>query len=592
MRSLIRRSVIVTFILGSSLWGRFGTCSEIPSAVDEPGLGARVPVAQARHADLESLLGLANAATDTGDFATAERVFEAVSREGDRWYAWAGVSGLVATYRRAGDFAAARAATARVARDRPELAGLMNVWDGDTAMLEGDVLGALAAYRRAHGDADVWVGGEPVGALALRQTARAHLAASEPAEAAAAERELLRLYPSAPGREFTLARALAYEAMAAGDLPVKPLGELLHDGDCSAAAPCLIAGGRAWQKVSGGRALAGLHAIRFQLSRDDEELLREVAAPKRLRPVVAAACTVTEASDGFQVPMANDHSGYVFMSDIGGGQYHPGLDINGPGAGDADCGLTFRSVARGCVTDSSPANWGSATIQHSYNTRTWTSQYGHAATISYSSGSAITKGASLGTVGKVGTGSCHLHHELREPDHPAPTNADYYSSLSQGNVGDWYQNPSPFETTHRSYLWYRWVDEQSFALTGTWNLVTGLGDEDDMRWGATTTTGSKTTYARYTFTAPSSGTYQFYVFVPWNNAWSTGARYSVVRVGGSAVLNATVNQSPLLDNWVSLGATVLTSGINYYLEVATNTGESSARVGLDDILILKISNAI
>jgi hypothetical protein len=45
----------------------------------------------------------------------------------------------------AGDGESARAITEQIAIQRPELAGLMAIWDGDTAFLEGDGEGAVAA---------------------------------------------------------------------------------------------------------------------------------------------------------------------------------------------------------------------------------------------------------------------------------------------------------------------------------------------------------------------------------------------------------------------------------------------------------------
>jgi len=271
---------------------------------------------------------------------------------------------------------------------------------------------------------------------------------------------------------------------------------------------------------------------------------------------------------------------------------HPGLDIN-TAAKDGDCGVSFKATAKGCVTDSSPTNWGSATIQHLYTSRTWTSQYGHASSIAFSSGSAVTKGATLGKVGKVGLdpveGTCHLHHEIREQDHPAPTNADYYSSLTQTNVGDWYQNPFPFVDAHRSYSTSpTWIDEESFVRTGTWTLVSGVGDEDDLRWGATTATGTKSTYSRYTFTPSTTGTYEIWAFVPWNHGTSTAVPYRLARSStGAAVFSKTVNQLSLVDAWIKIGSGSLTKDVSYFLEVATNTGESSKKVALDDFLIFK-----
>lgn len=44
-----------------------------------------------------------------------------------------------------------------------------------------------------------------------------------------------------------------------------------------------------------------------------------------------------------------DHYGWEWLSDIGGGQLHPGIDLNGKGAGDSDLGLPVYSGCDGRV---------------------------------------------------------------------------------------------------------------------------------------------------------------------------------------------------------------------------------------------------
>lgn len=548
---------------------------------------------------LDEIMKLGWAAQESGDVQAAQKAFRAVAASNDAWYSWAGESALVASHRLAGDRDGAREETARIAAERPELIALMRLWDGDTAASAGDLDQAVALYREAETlNGAALVGGEPLGALALRQLARAELGRGDALTAAQAEREILLRYPEASSPELTLAKALVYEAVADGVLPLKNLAELLHDGDCSVAKPCRVGREVAWRRGGTGRNLAGLSGLSFSLSAADEAGL-EAALAKNLtnrRTEKASrailACTPTAASDGFVYTLSNTSpGGYLFMDAIPQGR-HPGLDIN-TAAKDGDCGVSFKVTAKGCVTDSSPTNWGSATVQHLYTSRTWTSQYGHASSIAFSSGSAVTKGATLGKVGKVGLdpveGTCHLHHEIREQDHPAPTNADYYSSLTQTNVGDWYQNPFPFVDAHHSYATSpTWIDEDSFVRTGTWTLVSGVGDEDDLRWGATTATGTKSTYARYTFTPSTTGTYEVWAFVPWNYGTSTAVSYRLVRSStGAAVFSKTVNQLSQIDAWVKIGSGSLTKDVSYYIEVAANTGESSKKVALDDFLIFK-----
>jgi tetratricopeptide (TPR) repeat protein len=561
------------------------------------GLGPEIANAGANRETIsfDELMKLGWAAQESGDVQAARMAFRAVATSNDSWYSWAGESALVATYRLSGDWDGARQETAQIAARRPDLVALMHLWDGDTAVLAGDLDQAVTLYREAEtlGGAAL-VGNEPLGALALRQLARAELGRGDALAAAQAEREILHRYPEASSPEFTLATTLVYEAMAEGRLPLESLPELLHYGDCSAAKPCGVGRGFGTQREGSGRVLAALKGLSFELSIFDQMELEAALAARRdereakKTTLAILTCTPSAATAGFMYPLANTSpGGYVFMSTIPEG-YHPGIDIN-TAAGDGDCGVSFKAVAQGCVTDSSPANWGSATIQHSYASRIWTSQYGHASSIAFSSGSAVTKGATLGQVGKVGADTCHLHHEIREQDHPAATNADYYSSLTQTNVGDWYQNPFPFEDAHRSYSTApTWIDEESFVRTGTWTLVSGVGDEDDLRWGATTATGTKSTYSRYTFTPSTTGTYEIWTFVPWNYGTSTAVPYRLVNSStGAAVFSKTVNQLSLVDAWIKIGSGSLTGGISYYIEVATNTGESSKKVALDDFLIIK-----
>lgn len=538
----------------------------------------------------DSLLELANTAARSGDVSTAEELFLEVASSDDPWYSWSATSGLVATYRMLGDYASAFAMTRKIRAERPQLAELMAVWDGDTAVLEGDLARARVEYQAVATEGKL-IDGMPVGALALKQLSRLALLEEDAQSAAAMQRELLRRFPAHGNPEFTLAQAMVFDAMATGSLPLSSLDVLLQEEVCSEQVPCVIDSGIAYQGDGAGMRLAELSGLRFRPAPEDLQLLAAAREAKKnpaaggTTKAIITACTVTAAYDGFQDPMTNDHSGYVFMQSISQG-YHPGIDINGPGSCDDDCGLIFRSVARGCVRDSSPADWGSAVVEHYYLPDTWYSQYGHADDIYYSAGASISKGANLGTNGDVGTRCCHLHHELREPDHPDPTNANYYSSLTKWNVGDWYQNPLPFYDGHPSYSYVMWADEGAFSRWGTWTYVSGVGDRDDMRWAYTT--NQLTNYARYSFSPGYSGTYELWVFVPYNHATSTRARYKVrnTTIGGDE-FSGTVNQSIRYDEWVNVGSGYLFWFYSYYVEVATNTEESSKKVGLDDILLIR-----
>ena len=529
----------------------------------------------------------AHEAARAGDVATAEALFRQVRASAFPWHSWAATSGLVATYRMNGEDAAAFAETTQISEDKPQLRDLMSLWDGDTAVLAGDLSAARAYYSQA-----VREDAPGVAAAALNQLARLALLEELPQEAAELKREQLRRFPGQISPEMLLAEAMALDAMASGQLPPEPLSILLHGEECTDAAPCLLQDGRRENFRGEGMELAKISGLRFLPSPSDLALLATARHfTKESRGVSTAplstACTPSTASDGFRHPLGNEQADYEFMEPIAQG-YHPGLDITGPGSCNDDCGTIFVAVARGCVRDASPSNWGSATIEHYYLPDTWVSQYGHASEVYYSAGAAISQGASLGKVGAVGGSSSHLHHELREADHPNRTSADYYSNLTLANVGDWYQNPLPFYDAHRGYSSAQWADEGAFTRHGAWSYVSGVGDRDDMRWAWSTPSGSKSNYAHYSFTAHTSGSHELWVFIPYNYATSSRANYRVVREGDHvALLEAELDQLNHSDAWVHIGSIPLTADFRYTLEVASNTGESGRRVGLDDVLLIK-----
>ncbi len=519
---------------------------------------------------------------------------KALDLSSDPWTTHAALSGMLAMARMSGDLEEAFKITQKIRTDRPEFSGLMEVWDGDTLMLTDNPSAALPFYQRAldlHGNAIM--NGRPLGQIALEQIARAYFSLEDSASAAASLRYMTNRFALSAGEtEFALARAKAYEAMANDRLPVMPLAELIHDGICSAKAPCVISDGQLQpQLLDESVELAGIEGIQFVLNQEDLDAFKfqELARQRQMMAITttATSCATPTATSGFQKPMTNDHSGYTFMqSPDSTGGYHPGLDVNGPGSGDADCTLYFASPATSCVTDSSPSNWGSATTQAKYGARTWTMQFGHASSILYSYGALVMKGASLGRVGKVGATSCHVHDEVRESDHPAPTNADYYNTSSQTSVGDWYEDPYRFFESHPAYSWLKEIDENDFVTYGSWTLVSGIGNYDDLKYAPTTPASSKVNYARHSFSAPSSRTFKIYTFVPWNHATSTAALIKVLSSNGTVLLTKTINQLAYYDAWLMVGSVSLTAGSTYILEVSSNTGESSKKVALDGFLIL------
>ncbi|HET8647689.1 MAG TPA: peptidoglycan DD-metalloendopeptidase family protein, partial [Vicinamibacteria bacterium] len=569
-------------------------------------LGAESP-RTAEEAGVEQLADQAVEASNAGRSAEALQLWRQLELSSDRSLAWAGVSGQVIVNRMIGDGDAARAVTQRIAAARPDLAGLMALWDADTAMVEKDLQRALAEYRRAadvHG-AQV-VDGRPIGVAALRQLARAHLENQDAAKAAETERELARRFPRFVDRDEALGRILAFEAMAAGGLPLKPLEKLVHDGDCSADQPCVL--GRAGQVRRGpppadARPLAGRQGL-FVLAEAEaaEELPSAPVEPlQATEPPSPLACVPTMTSSGYTQPMNGQRGGgYDFMTtpDASGG-WHTGIDLN-RGAAQEDCNDPIYAAADGCVMDvmASNTDWGSAAIEHLSPPALVTSQYGHAYAVYVSIGQFVRKGHLIGKVGGTGSGgpnhfACHLHFEIREGDHADRNNAGSYRNGSQAVVGDEYQNPLPFITAHKAYTDVVARDEETFTFTPSASWTTAaVGDNDDMRWALTTPVSPKTTYARHTLTVPTAGTWELWAFIPYTNRTSTAVPYSLTRISDGVVMfSATINQGNKNDAWERIGSAALATGVQYRIEVATNTGEANARVAVDDFRLIRLNQA-
>jgi len=552
------------------------------------------------HSGVELLLDRAVAAANAGKFAEALRLYQELERSSDPSYAWAGTSGQVIVHRMAGDGASARAVTQRIAAVRPGLAGLMAIWDGDTAMVEKDVERALGEYRRA---ADIHgrqvVDGQPIGVTALRQLSRAHLEKRDALTAAETERELTRRFPRLVDRDEAVGRILALEAMASGELPLKPIERLFHDGDCSPKHPCVLGrGGRVHRGTpADAKPLPGQHGLYVLADAEASEMLQSApdAPLETFAPTsTAEACTVETAYSGFMKPMLGKKGGgYGFMEnpDCCGG-WHTGIDLN-RGGFQQDCNDPFYATADGCVMDvmASTSGWGSAAIEHYYPPSIWTSQYGHAYNVYVSVGQKVRRSALIGRVGDTGTGACHLHFEIREPDHTDRNNAGSYNNHNtpQSRVGDEYQDPLPFINAHKRFTTLRWRDENSFTFTpaASWTLATNVGDGDDMRWAYTTPRFSETNYARFSFRAPLSGTWELWAFIPYDHATSKAVPYRLVRlVDESVMLEKIVEQAGKKDHWLKIGSAPLTAQIRYRIEVATDTGESQKKVAVDDFLLI------
>ena len=175
---------------------------------------------------------------------------------------------------------------------------------------------------------------------------------------------------------------------------------------------------------------------------------------------VFASNSVPEAFSGFQRPMVNDHSGYIFLQYAKyptGWVWPPGWDYNGSGSGNADKGTVVVSVAIGKVISApskEPKVWGSLVIQHLYKGEFVYSQFGHMQKVFVSVGDIVDKGQKIGEMGSVKADSAHLHWEIRSANHPDPDNAKYWNTKAfqdKDKVQRWYYNPQYWVDNHGPY---------------------------------------------------------------------------------------------------------------------------------------------
>ncbi len=171
---------------------------------------------------LDRLLQQATAAAERGNFPAAEekyRLVEELARDSDTWQRWAAISGQVWAARMGGTSENAMVVTRRVRDERPDLAGLMAIWEGDSLWFAGELTAAADRYRSAARDhgTDI-VDGVPIGFTALRLLRQVELDRGNLGAAASAEHELLAFAAAGPEpKTVIVAGASACEVTAASD---------------------------------------------------------------------------------------------------------------------------------------------------------------------------------------------------------------------------------------------------------------------------------------------------------------------------------------------------------------------------------------
>jgi murein DD-endopeptidase MepM/ murein hydrolase activator NlpD len=103
------------------------------------------------------------------------------------------------------------------------------------------------------------------------------------------------------------------------------------------------------------------------------------------------------------------------------GYWHCGIDLNGPGAGDADLGQRIHAIAEGVVVyagDLGGKSWGLGVVVHHERLGVWT-RYAHCDRVTVRTGETLEAGQIVGTIGKGKKGRflAHLHFDVfhREP---------------------------------------------------------------------------------------------------------------------------------------------------------------------------------
>lgn len=627
--------------------------------------------------ELDEKLWYARQASSEGDYDESLRLFEELESLDEGRYYWAAISGQTNIYRRQYNIEEAKAVADRAGKKFPEAVGLTHVWKGDMEMQRNNPKKAIEEYQIAEENYGQTIVNEMVmGEVALKQAARAAIKDKDPSKAAQFARKMADNYPQVGNPEAALARSLLYEAMAAGEMEVDTLENVLEGGGCSLESPCFVAADKKIKKKdqvdkSRFKKLDNFSEFQFELEEKDEESLEKIKKVKEgdnsiLESLIPGAeaqtisfttCSVATESayQGFYDPIEDITRGDLFMTypaAADGTSYHPGVDLNNwydhVGSDTTDCSNSpadrFIATAAGCVQESSLADWGSLTITHkylpynlSYTEDYITSQYGHADELYVSVGDAVGTNEEVGSVGGIGSDSdgdglgdavwdCHLHFELREPDHPDPYNAAYWSSsvFTQDNVGLYYTDPESFIDSHPAFDWEMWVDESStmWTYTGTWTYLDTKGngnteDENDLNYTSTTSSSSADATATFTFTPSYTGSHNFYIFAPWSSGTKSDSVPVTIRTsdGSSTLLSDTIDfygtttsgegtcdvgydstgdgyvdsyyfgSSKRCDEWFEISSEYLTAGVEYEMEIENNTGSSSDIIIIDDILI-------
>lgn len=171
-----------------------------------------------------------------------------------------------------------------------------------------------------------------------------------------------------------------------------------------------------------------------------------------------------------RTPIPNDHFGYRFMEiESSKGRFHPGEDMNGPGAGAADKGMPVFAIGPGVVSfvDEVGPNlgWGKMCFtkhdmeqyflsfgveRPAWCPATVWALYAHLEDVLVTEGQEVNQETTIGLLGGTPYWSPHLHWEIRK----RPLGVTYYppAGTTREQMLDMYFEPTRFVDDVNTYI--------------------------------------------------------------------------------------------------------------------------------------------
>lgn len=117
------------------------------------------------------------------------------------------------------------------------------------------------------------------------------------------------------------------------------------------------------------------------------------------------------------------HRGYPSDGYKTRGMWHTGIDMNGPGACDADLGAAVYAMTDGVVRFAGQGGsaWGGVVvIEHNIDGKKRWTRYGHVIGIRVQAGQVVKPGQQIAQIGKGSWACAHLHFDYFHAAPPSP----------------------------------------------------------------------------------------------------------------------------------------------------------------------------